>query len=54
MPAPKLSPTSPRITTLPPVIYSHAFDPLPSTTAEAIDQWVMAAADAPQAAVAGR
>ena len=33
IPAAKLSPTSPSITTLPPVIYSHPFDPHPSTTA---------------------
>ena len=29
-PAPKLSPTGPNITMVPPVIYSHPFDPQPS------------------------
>ena len=33
MPAPKLSPTSPSTTTVPPVIYSQAFESQPSITA---------------------
>ena len=32
-PAPKLSPTAPRITTVPPVMYSQPLEPQPSTTA---------------------
>ena len=32
MPAPKLSPIEPRITATPPVMYSHPFEPQPSTT----------------------
>ena len=35
MPAAKLSPTSPKITEQPPVIYSQALVPTPSTTAVA-------------------
>ena len=34
-PAPKLSPVAPRITTVPPVMYSQALAPVPSTTAVA-------------------
>ena len=33
MPAAKLRPVGPRITTLPPVMYSHPWSPTPSTTA---------------------
>ena len=33
IPAPKLLPTSPKITTLPPVMYSHPLSPHPSITA---------------------
>src|SRR2546428_67786 len=33
MPAPKLRPTSPRMTATPPVMYSQAWLPVPSTTA---------------------
>ena len=32
MPAPKLSPTAPRITAVPPVMYSQPLAPQPSTT----------------------
>ena len=32
IPAPKLSPVCPNIITFPPVIYSHPFEPHPSTT----------------------
>ena len=32
MPAPKFSPTEPRITAMPPVIYSQPLAPQPSTT----------------------
>ena len=32
IPAPKLSPVLPNITTVPPVMYSHPFEPHPSTT----------------------
>ena len=32
IPAPKLSPTSPSMTTVPPVIYSHALESHPSIT----------------------
>ena len=32
-PAPKLSPTSPSTTTVPPVMYSQPLEPQPSTTA---------------------
>ena len=35
MPAAKLSPTSPSITTFPPVMYSHPFESQPSITAVA-------------------
>ena len=35
IPAAKLSPTFPRITTIPPVIYSQPFESHPSTTAVA-------------------
>ena len=35
MPAPKFMPTGPKMTTSPPVIYSHPFEPHPSTTAVA-------------------
>ena len=35
MPAAKLSPTGPRITAVPPVMYSQPFEPQPSTTASA-------------------
>ena len=35
MPAPKLRPTLPSTTTVPPVMYSHAWSPTPSTTAVA-------------------
>ena len=35
IPAPKLSPEFPKITTVPPVIYSHPLDPHPSTTVKA-------------------
>ena len=35
IPAPTLSPISPRTTTVPPVMYSHAWSPAPSTTAVA-------------------
>mmetsp|Transcript_34262 Transcript_34262/g.86295 ORF Transcript_34262/g.86295 Transcript_34262/m.86295 type:complete len:212 (+) Transcript_34262:769-1404(+) len=34
MPAPKFLPVGPRITAVPPVMYSHAWSPVPSTTAE--------------------
>ncbi len=32
IPAPKLSPVLPSMTTVPPVIYSQPFEPQPSTT----------------------
>ena len=32
IPAPKLAPMLPKITATPPVMYSHPFDPQPSTT----------------------
>ena len=35
MPAPKLAPTGPRTTTVPPVMYSQPWAPIPSTTASA-------------------
>ena len=35
IPAPKFAPIRPRITATPPVMYSHPFDPQPSTTTEA-------------------
>ena len=35
MPAAKLSPTGPRITAVPPVMYSQPLEPQPSTTASA-------------------
>ena len=35
MPAPKFAPVSPKITVIPPVIYSQPFEPQPSTTTEA-------------------
>ncbi len=35
MPAAKLIPVSPKMTTVPPVMYSQAWSPVPSTTANA-------------------
>ena len=35
IPAPKLAPIRPRITATPPVMYSHPFEPQPSTTTDA-------------------
>ena len=35
MPAPKLTPIGPRITAVPPVMYSQPLEPSPSTTASA-------------------
>ncbi len=35
MPAPRLRPVGPRITTAPAVMYSQAWSPVPSTTASA-------------------
>ena len=50
MPAAKLSPTSPKITTTPPVIYSQPLEAHPSITEIAPDKFIMEAMDKQAAA----